>query len=64
MIETGLSLTSRELASFQDIFTTLEQHNFQIMAGVDSPEISSFSGWVELSQQSVSSQESRDECSD
>jgi hypothetical protein len=52
MIEAGLSGESRRLSSFQDIFETLKQHDFGIVAGVDSAEVLDFVGWIEFLEQS------------
>jgi hypothetical protein len=52
MIKTGLSNEWRRLSSFLDIFETLKQHNFEILSGVDSGEVSTFVEWVELLEQS------------
>jgi hypothetical protein len=52
MIKSGLSGEWRRLSSFQNIFETLKQHNFEIVSGVDSAEVLSFVGWVEELEQS------------
>jgi serine/threonine protein kinase len=52
MIEAGLSRKSRRLSSFRDVFEILKQHDFGIVAGVDSADVLSFIGWVELLEQS------------
>jgi uncharacterized protein YlbG (UPF0298 family) len=52
MIKTGFSREWRRLSSFGDIFKILKQHNFEIVPGVDSEEVSNFVEWVELLEQS------------
>jgi serine/threonine protein kinase len=52
MIKTGLSDRRRRLLSFRDIFEILKRHNFEIMSGVDSGEVSIFVEWVEFLEQS------------
>jgi serine/threonine protein kinase len=51
-IEAGRSGKSRRLSSFWDIFETLKRHDFEIVAGVDSADVLSFVGWVELLEKS------------
>jgi hypothetical protein len=52
MIDAGLSGESIRLPSFRDIFETLKWHDFGIMADVDSADVLTFVGWVELLEQS------------
>jgi hypothetical protein len=52
MIEEGLSGEWRRPSSFLDIFETLKEYDFRIVAGVDSAEVLSFVGWVALLEQS------------
>jgi hypothetical protein len=52
VIQTGFSSEWRRLSSFRDIFEILKQHNFEIVPGVDSEEVSTFVEWVELLEQS------------
>jgi hypothetical protein len=53
LIKTGLSRKSRRQSSFIDIFEILEDHNFEIMAGVDSAEVLTFVKWVEFLERST-----------
>jgi hypothetical protein len=50
MIHRGQSLDSNATLSFMDIFTTLKNHNFRILEGVDSTEVSNFVRWIEFSE--------------
>jgi hypothetical protein len=52
MIEDGRSPESQRRPSFADIVARLKENRFQIMAGVDSEEVSAFVSWVELAEQS------------
>jgi hypothetical protein len=52
MIKIGFSSEWRRLPSFRDIFEILKRHNFEIMSGVDSGEVSIFVEWVEFLEQS------------
>jgi hypothetical protein len=52
MIKTGFSREWRRLSSFRDIFEILKQHNFEIVSGVDSVEVSPFVEWVEFLEHS------------
>jgi hypothetical protein len=51
IITMGLSLKSDRQSSFHDIFHTLKKHNFEILSGINSAEVSAFVRWVELSEQ-------------
>jgi hypothetical protein len=42
MIETGHSGAWKRLSSFRDVFKTLKQYNFEIMAVVDYPDVLAF----------------------
>jgi hypothetical protein len=53
IIEIGLSVRYKAKYSFNDIFETLEQNQFRIMAGVDPAEVFAFVKWVQLSDQSI-----------
>jgi serine/threonine protein kinase len=52
LIDAGLSRGSRRLSSFRNVFETLKQHHFGIVAGVDSVEVLGFVSWVEFLEQS------------
>jgi hypothetical protein len=52
LIKIGFSREWKRLSSFRDIFEILKQHNFEIVSGVDSGEVSTFVDWVELLEQS------------
>jgi hypothetical protein len=47
MIESGRPPESARSLSFVDIVASLKENRFQIIAGVDSDEISAFVSWVE-----------------
>jgi hypothetical protein len=53
LIKTGLSRKSRRESSFIDIFEILNDHNFEIMAGVDSAEVLTVVKWVEFLQRAA-----------
>jgi hypothetical protein len=50
LIKRGQSLDSKSTLSFVDIFKTLKHHDFRILEGVDSKEVSSFVSWIESSE--------------
>jgi hypothetical protein len=56
MIEAGLWGESKILFSFRNVFEILTSHDFKIVAGVDSAEVSAFVDWVEEVEQSRESQ--------
>jgi serine/threonine protein kinase len=56
MIGDGRSPESRRSLSFVDIVTRLKKHHFQIMAGVDSDEVSAFVSQVESLEQAAEKQ--------
>jgi hypothetical protein len=47
IVEDALGLESTNKRSFNDILRILKQHNFQIMAGVDSAEVSALVDVIE-----------------
>jgi hypothetical protein len=52
IIKAGSSPEMERLPSFHDVFATLKQHQFKIMAGVDSTEVLAFIDWVEFWEES------------
>jgi serine/threonine protein kinase len=50
IIKAGLSPIPRESYSFNTVLDILKQNNFEIEAGVDSAEVSSFVNWVESAE--------------
>jgi serine/threonine protein kinase len=52
MIRAGILSRARRLSSFVQMFQTLKQHDFKIVAGVDSADVLAFVNWVELLEQS------------
>jgi hypothetical protein len=50
LIESGQSLDPNATLSFVDIFETLKDHDFRILEGVDSKEVSNFVSWIEFSE--------------
>jgi serine/threonine protein kinase len=50
MIERGQSFDCNAKLSFVDIFETLKDNDFRILAGVDSKEVSNFVSWIEFSE--------------
>jgi hypothetical protein len=52
IIETGLWRGLAKFASFRDIFDSLRENDFKILAGVDSAEVSDFVRWIQFSEQS------------
>jgi hypothetical protein len=52
MTDEGRSAEFPPRLSFVDIVARLEKNRFQILAGVDSEEVSAFVAWVESAEQS------------
>jgi serine/threonine protein kinase len=50
LIEGVQSLDSNATLSFVDIFETLKAHDFRILEGVDSKEVSTLVSWIEFSE--------------
>jgi hypothetical protein len=50
IIEKGQFSDSKAMLSFVDITKTLKRHDFAILDGVDSNEVSDFASWIELSE--------------
>jgi hypothetical protein len=50
IIEKGQSSDSKTRLSFVDIIKTLKGHDFRILEGVDTQEVSTFVNWIEISE--------------
>jgi hypothetical protein len=50
IIEKGQSSDSKAMLSFVDIIKTLKRHDFRILEGVDTKEVSTFVSWIEVSE--------------